>query len=137
MSAFTGTGNLVRLILRRDRITLPIWILLVGLIPVGMAASFAELYPSAEALRDYADLILSNPATVGVLGFVYSPTLGGLVAWRSGLNSVFLIVPVSILFIIRHTRAGEDAGRAELLGSTPSGRLAPLAAALAVVLART
>jgi ABC-2 type transport system permease protein len=64
---------------------------------------------------------------------VYSPTVGGLVAWRSGLNGAFLIVPVSILFIIRHTRAEEEAGRLELLGATVAGRLAPLTAALIVV----
>jgi ABC-2 type transport system permease protein len=134
MTELTGTGALIRLILRRDRIVLPVWIVLVALVPIGIAASFAKLYPTAQALQAYADLSMNTPATVGVLGFVYSPTVGGLTAWRSGLNSAFLIVPVSILFIIRHTRTEEEAGRRELLGSTVVGRLAPLTAALIVVL---
>ena len=58
---------------------------------------------------------------------------GGLTAWRAGLNGAFLIVPVSILFIIRHTRSEEEAGRRELLGGTVVGRLAPLTAALITV----
>ena len=133
MNELAGTGTLIRLILRRDRITLPFWIVVVSLVPIGMAASYAQLYPTADALRGFADLIGSNPAEVGVLGFVYSATIGGLTAWRAGLNGAFLIVPVSILFVIRYTRAEEEAGRRELLGASVVGRLAPLTAALVVV----
>lgn len=134
MNGFVGTDSLVRLILRRDRLVLAIWVLVVALIPIGMAASFAELYPTTEALRAFADASMSTPATVAMLGHVYSPTIGGLVAWRSGLQSAILIVPVSLLLVIRHTRADEEAGRRELLGSTVVGRQAPLTAALIVVL---
>ena len=35
----------------------------------------------------------------------------------------FLIVPVSILFVIRHTRSEEEAGRRELLGGIAQGVL--------------
>jgi ABC-2 type transport system permease protein len=129
----TGTGALIRLILRRDWVKFLIWVVLVGLVPVGMAASYTELYPTPGALQAFADLIMGNPAEVGVLGFVYSATVGGLTAWRAGLNGAFLIVPVSILFVIRHTRSEEEAGRRELLGATVVGRLAPLTAALVVV----
>lgn len=130
---FRGTGALARLILRRDWPRFLIWILLVSLVPVSMAAGFAKLYPTAQALQAYADLIKGSPAEIGVLGFVYRATIGGLTAWRAGLNGAFLIVPVCILFVIRHTRSEEEAGRRELLGGTATGRLAPLAAALLVV----
>jgi ABC-2 type transport system permease protein len=133
MTGLTGTGTLIRLILRRDRIVLPIWILLTALVPIGIASSFAALYPTPAALKAYADLSMGTPATIAVLGFVYSPTIGGLTAWRTGLQSTFLIVPVSILLVIRHTRADEEAGRRELLGASVVGRNAPLTAALAVV----
>jgi ABC-2 type transport system permease protein len=130
---FTGTAALIRLILRRDWVKFLIWIVLVGLVPISMAAGFAQLYPTTEALQGFADLIKGNPSQIGVLGFVYNSTLGGLLAWRAGLNGAFLIVPVSILFVIRHTRSEEEAGRRELLGGTAIGRLAPLTAALIVV----
>jgi ABC-2 type transport system permease protein len=133
MNELVGTGALIRLILRRDRIALPLWIILVSLVPMSMAVGYAELYPTAEALQAFTDLIMSNPAEIGVLGFVYSSTIGGLTAWRAGLNGAFLIVPVSILFVIRHTRTEEEVGRRELLGATVIGRLAPLTAALIVV----
>jgi ABC-2 type transport system permease protein len=133
MSAFTGTGALVRLNLRRDRIWLPLWIVLVAVLPLAFGASFAELYPSAEALRAFAEENMRTPASVGLLGLVFSPTLGGLVAWRAGLQGAILIAPVSIILIVRYTRTEEEAGRRELLGAAAVGRLAPVTAALSVV----
>lgn len=131
--ALAGTGELMRLILRRDRIALICWILLLGLLPIGLAASFSKLYPNAQALEAFARQMVDNPTTVGVLGFVYSPTLGGLVAWRSGLQTAFLLIPVTMLLLIRHTRTEEFAGRRELLSASPVGRHAALTAALGVM----
>ena len=119
--------------MRRDRITLLLWIGLVALVPVSIAASFAELYPTDAAIQAYANESMHTPSAVGMLGLVFSPTLGGLVAWRTGLQSAILIAPVAILYVIRHTRTEEAAGRRELLGSTVVGRQAPLTAALIVV----
>jgi ABC-2 type transport system permease protein len=133
MTELAGTGTLIRLILRRDWLKFLIYVALVSLIPIGLAASFIKLYPTAQALKDFADLSMSTSATIGMLGFVYSPTVGGLVAWRAGLNGIFFIVPVSILFVIRHTRTEEEAGRRELLGGSVLGRFASLIAALTVV----
>lgn len=134
MNTLAGTGTLIRLILRRDRIVLPIWIILVALVPTAIAASFATLYTTPEALQTFAEASMRTPATIALLGFVYNPAIGGLVAWRTGLQSTFLIVPVSLLLVIRHTRTEEETGRSELLGSAVVGRYAPLTAALTVVL---
>ena len=133
MSATTGTGALIRLILRRDRIILPLWILIVVLVPVGIAASAIGLYNTVEALQAYANEAMSTPASLALLGRVYSPTVGGVVAWRSGLQSAILIGIPALLLVIRHTRSEEEAGRRELLGGAVLGREAPLAAALSVV----
>ncbi len=133
MSQLAGTGALIWLILRRDRLWLAIWIVVAALAPIGFAASAIGLYPTAEALKAYADESMNTPAAVALLGRVFSPTLGGVVAWRTGLQSAILIAPVSILFVIRHTRTEEGKGRRELLGATVVGRQAPLTAALAVV----
>ncbi|MBK9712320.1 MAG: hypothetical protein IPO81_13515 [Kouleothrix sp.] len=134
MSAFVSTGTLVRLILRRDRIPLAIWIALVVLAPIGIAASFAKLYPTAAAIQAYTDANMSTSATIATLGFIFSPTLGGLAAWRTGLQSAILIAPVSLLLVIRHTRTEEETGRRELLGAAVVGRHAQLTAALIVTL---
>ena len=47
-----------------------------------------------------------------------------------------LIAVAVILTVIRHTRADEEAGRAELLDSTAVGRYAGLTAALLLTLRR-
>jgi ABC-2 type transport system permease protein len=132
MTAFTGTGSLIRLILRRDRIALPIWVLLLSLLAITLAASFDKLYPTPQALQAFADETNGSPAVIAMLGTVDSPTLGGLVAWRWSMAIAILIGAASLLTVIRHTRTDEEQGRRELLGATVVGRQAPLTAALIV-----
>src|SRR4029453_15256629 len=55
MDTLAGTGGLVRLILRRDRVLLPLWVLGLALIPVSYVSPFADLYPTAAARQQYAD----------------------------------------------------------------------------------
>ncbi|MBE3073923.1 MAG: ABC transporter permease, partial [Actinobacteria bacterium] len=57
---------------------------------------------------------------------------GGFTAWRIGGFAAVFIALMSLLAVIRHTRAEEEAGRLELLRSGVVGRHAPLAAALLV-----
>jgi putative exporter of polyketide antibiotics len=129
-----GTGSLVRLALRRDRILLPVWILWLTVVPVVFAASFAELYPTAVERRAFADTAGSNPGLVALFGPAFSPSVGGLTAWRVGIMPV-IVALISLLTVIRHTRTEEEAGRRELVGGGVVGRQAGLAAALGVTVA--
>ena len=45
----TGTWPLIRLILRRDRVLLPVWIAISALVPVNIASATAGLDPLMEA----------------------------------------------------------------------------------------
>jgi ABC-2 type transport system permease protein len=132
MSSFAGTGALSRLILRRDRIALPFWIVLPALLVVGIVSTFTNVYPTAEARQAFAAQVASSPAETALLGPVYAPTLGGLVAWRWLFPAVVILGLANLFTVIRHTRTDEEAGRRELLGSTVIGRHAALAAALSV-----
>ena len=126
-----GTRRLVRLILRRDRFLLPIWVLAASLMPLAAASGFRTLYAGPAALAVAATGFANNPAFRALFGPVFAPNVGSLVAWRS---SIFLVVVgvCSALTVIRHTRVEEETGRRELVGSTVVGRHAPLAAALLV-----
>lgn len=135
MNGIAGLGQMIRMVLRRDRIQLPIWILVIGMLPAGVASAFIGLYPTDAALRAAAVTIESNSAFVAFLGPVQSPTLGGLVVWRIGAALSVLVGIMSVLLVTRHTRAEEQTGRRELIGSTAIGRQAPLAAAVVVGLA--
>lgn len=134
MSALVGTGGLIRLILRRDRFLLPAWIVIPGLLPLLYASATDELYPTAEGLREYYASIVNNPSMMSTIGPVFDANLGALTTWRAGLLGIFVGV-FSLLTVIRHTRAEEDAGRRELVGSTVVSRQAPLLAALVVTCA--
>lgn len=126
MSALTGTGRLVRLALRRDRFLLPLWVGVLGLVPMLYVSATDELYPDAAGLREYYMSVVANPSLMAMNGPAYAPSLGAMVMWRAGILTVIVGV-VSLLLVVRHTRTEEDAGRKELLGSAVAGRQAHLA----------
>lgn len=53
MSTLTGTGGLIRLILRRDRVRLPVWFGLVAMLVIGVAGSVAGAYPTEVARQAF------------------------------------------------------------------------------------
>jgi ABC-2 type transport system permease protein len=131
-----GWAPLLRLALRRDRIMLPAWIYGIALTVVSTASSYDRLYPTES---DRAQVAAS--ASTGALRAITGPafdltTVGGLTAWRiAGLASV-LAGLMSLLLVVRHTRAEEEAGRTELVGAAAVGRHAvPVAGFLVAVLA--
>jgi ABC-2 type transport system permease protein len=130
----TGLGALIRLILRRDRVILPLWILALVSFPINYYLGNAAALPTDAERVAYAQGAANSAAEVALIGPVYGSSLGAISAWRVGFILVFVAV-ASLLTVIRHTRAEEEAGRRELIGATVVGRQAPLAAALIVTLA--
>ncbi|AEF41987.1 ABC transporter permease [Hoyosella subflava] len=130
-----GTWTMVRLILRRDRIRLPIWIGALTLLTVGSLQSFRDTYPTAEDRATVAQLA-DLPAMVGMVGRNYQPAdynFGIMVGHQMTVMTALVFGLMSILLLVRHTRAEEEAGRAELIRSSVVGRHSTLAAALIVI----
>jgi ABC-2 type transport system permease protein len=125
----TGTGRLIRLILRRDRVILPIWIVVFGLLPAATYSSLATLFPTDAERISYAHVSAGNAGFVALYGRLHGDSFAALTSWRVGFVPV-MIGLAALLTVIRHTRADEEAGRTELIGATVIGRHAPLAAAL-------
>ncbi|MFF5291948.1 ABC transporter permease [Paractinoplanes globisporus] len=125
----TGVGKLIRLILRRDRVIMPIWVLVFGLLPAGYYSSFQGLFPTDAERIQYATVSADNAGFVALYGLLKGDSFAVLTNWRAGFVPV-MIGLVALLTVIRHTRVDEEAGRTELIGSTVTGRHAPLAAAL-------
>lgn len=137
MSAFAGTGSLIRLILRRDRVRLPVWILGIAVFVLGSISSFPTVY-GTEASRQARAALMSNPASVVLTGPGYGLhdyTFGAMTANEMGGFTAVAFAFMGVLLLVRHTRAEEEYGRAELVGAAVVGRHAPLTAALVVVLA--
>jgi ABC-2 type transport system permease protein len=131
MTALAGTGRLVRLILRRDRLLMLLWVPWLGIVPLSYVASVNGLFRTAADRQQYADTSAHNAGFVALYGLLHGSSVGELVAWRAGFVPVVLGL-VSILVVVRHTRTEEDTGRRELVGATAVGRHAGLAAALVV-----
>lgn len=129
-SAFTGTLELLRLYLRRDRVVLPLWMLLLS-VPLATVyvGSIEAVYPDRSDRSALVSSIMSSPAQRAMYGQIYNDSLGATGIWKAGMFLLLIAVAV-ILTVIRHTRADEEAGRTELLDSTPVGRFAGLTAAL-------
>ena len=134
MSTRAGTGKLVRLILRRERVRLSIWVAVLALIPVATANAFIGLYPTEASRESLTATVGSSPALTTLLGPLYDSSIGALTAWRFGTIGAFMVALMAILTMIRHTREEEETGRRELLGSTVVGRNAPLTAAMTVTI---
>jgi ABC-2 type transport system permease protein len=135
MSGFTGTLRLVRLALRRDRITLPAWILGMAAFLAATTAMFESTYAAhPELLVPDTRIVVENPG-MRVLGLVSGPTVGGYTLHRDALTLAVLAALMSVLAVVRHTRQAEELGREEMLGAGVVGRHASLAAAVVVTLA--
>ncbi len=131
----TGVGTLVRFALRRDRVRLPVWILGLAVAIVATAVSFPDLYPTAE---DRAGLlgVIANPGTTALIGAVYGDgdyTYGIMIGHQLLAMTAVVAALMSIFTVVRHTRAEEETGRAELVRSAVVGRHAGAAAAVLVV----
>ena len=129
-SSLTGTLGLLRLYLRRDRIVLPLWVLLLS-VPLGSVyiGSIETVFPTAAQRAAFAASIMASPAQRALYGNVYNDSVGAVGIWKAGVFHALIGVAV-ILTVIRHTRAEEESGRTELLDSTAVGRYASLTAAL-------
>src|SRR3954453_21127400 len=125
-----GVWVLVRLALKRDRVMIGAWVLGLGAAVAVTASSYSSLYATTASRREVVQTLGTTPATLALYGRIYADSVGGLVAWRLGGIALALAGLMSILLVVRHTRAEEESGRAELLGAGVVGRDAPLAAAL-------
>ena len=135
MTAIAGTGPLVKLAARRDRILLPVWVYVLTAVVASTAYSLKKAYPTAADRATLAGGVGHNPSIAAIYGAAYSSSLGGITAWRIGLIAAVGSGLMSIILVIRHTRGDEEAGRLELLGATAVGRQAAPAAGLALALA--
>jgi len=135
MSGFSGTMRLVRLALRRDRVTLPAWILGMAAFLAATTALFDSNYAKHPDLLELdTRMVVENPG-MRVLGLVTGTSVGGYTLHRDALTLAVLAAVMSVLAVVRHTRQSEELGREEMLGAGVVGRYASLAAAVVVAVA--
>ncbi|MGO2048733.1 MAG: ABC transporter permease, partial [Brachybacterium tyrofermentans] len=129
----TGTGLLLRLGLRRDRLRLPIWTVAIAAFVPFFFSSLADT--AGEDPQGAVDDLAQAQTMLAIFaGPVYGLDAVTLQKYFLMYNQEFLIAAalMSILLVVRHTRGEEQSGRAELVRSAVIGRHAPLTAALLV-----
>lgn len=126
MTNFVGTFNLLRLAIRRDRFSLPVWILLPCLAFWGQI-SFTLAMPDWQA---FLTELSASPLTEAILGPIVPLTMEGAIMWRSTVQGALVLMIAAPLVVIRHTRSEEASSRAEFYLSRPVGKFAPFMAAL-------
>lgn len=133
-SAFRGTGALLRLGLRFDRVRLPLWVLGILALVVLSAWSIIDLYGHDPAGRvSYAAVSLGNPTIQAINGpglGLADGDLGPIVSNETMVWAATSAAFMSIFLLTRHTRGEEEAERTDLVRSRVVGRHAPLAAAV-------
>jgi ABC-2 type transport system permease protein len=133
----TGWPQLVRLLVRRDRVRLAIWLGSISGVVWLQAVSIEGLYgDDQEALVRAGELVANNPAFIAMAGPPLAlDTLGGRTSFEISLFAMVLAALMNLFLVTRHLRAEEETGRAELLRAGAVGRHAPIVAVLAVALA--
>ena len=135
MSRFTGTWTLTRFALRRDRILLPVWILVFSLMTISSASATMALYPDVATRVMAASAVNDVPVAVAMYGRIWDPTsLGALSLLKMSAMGGVMIAILAIMLVTRHARGEEEKGRTELLGATVVGAWAGLTAAVIVAL---
>ncbi len=116
-----GTGAMIRLVLRRNRIRLLVWwLVIVGLFAY-VEAYYHDIFRTQAALDDFA-AVSNVPAIKALTGLAAAPaTLGGAV-WTKIWMTCALMLAFGVVFLVtRNGRADEETGRTELLRSRPLG----------------
>jgi ABC-2 type transport system permease protein len=128
-----GTGTLFRFTLRRDRIRLPVWVLVGAALVVQQSVGSQSIYDAPEDLAAYRASVGSNPATIALAGPpVGLDTVAGAIAFEISFFVILVAALMAMFTTVRHTRADEEAGRTELVRAAQVGRHAPLVAAVGV-----
>src|SRR5690606_38726744 len=129
---FKGTGSLMKLLFRKDRLKIAIWLAGFLLVTASAAAAYPTVYKTEEDLAGFA-LTMKNPAMKAMVGPGYDTsdfTTSLVFAVEMLMFSVVAAAVMNILLVGGATRTDEEEGRLELIRSLPVGRLAYLGAAL-------
>jgi ABC-2 type transport system permease protein len=130
MASFAGTGRLAKLAFRRDIGMLFVCVFGIAALLAITARDLAAVFPTAASRLAVATRAGENPALRFLLGRLNGTSVGAFLAARWGVWGAACAVLLTTFIVVRHTRADEEAGRLEMVGSAVVGRQAPLAAAL-------
>jgi ABC-2 type transport system permease protein len=132
----TGLVTMLRFAARRERVRIPVYVVVLAALIASTAAQHEQLYATAASRADYVATAIGNPGLIALVGPPYAvDSVGGDVAWQWGAFGAVVAGLMSMFIVGRHTRAEEQSGRSELIRAGVLGRSVPLTAAVAVAFA--
>lgn len=115
---------------RRDRLTLTIWLLGFAVLAAGSVGAVGSEFGAPAERTQVLRLALSTPTLLALRGAPNGGSLGSLTFFQVFTFLAIVVGLLNTFFVVRHTRADEEAGRRELIAAAPIGRAAPLTATL-------
>ncbi|MDQ1586876.1 MAG: polyether ionophore transport system permease protein [Microbacteriaceae bacterium] len=115
---------------RRDRLQLIIWILGIGLLALFSTSSIQNTFGDSASRATVLRLAVANPSILLLRGTPAGAGLNTFVFFEIFTFLALLAGLMNSFLAVRHTRAEEEFGRAELIGSTPAARTTPTVATI-------
>ena len=116
--------------LRRDRLTMAVWILGTTLLALASVAAVAKEYGAHAEQQTVLRLALANPSVLAFRGAPNGASTGSILWFELFTWLAVVAGLMNTFFATRHGRAYEERGRRELVAAAPITRAAPLAATL-------
>lgn len=132
---FENTGRLTRFILRRERVSSTLWVVLLSLFSIALAPALADMFDAAA--RNALIVTVDNPAMIAMLGPIYGRDnyTAGAMYFNMMVQWVMITAAImNILLVIRHTRSDEEHGRTDMIRSLPVGKFSIITATMITAL---
>ncbi|MHA7291558.1 hypothetical protein ACX80V_18220 [Arthrobacter sp. MDT3-24] len=107
---------------------LPAWILGIAFLGSAIAGAVATEFADESERAAIIGMSAVSPAFRFIRGLPDGTSIGALVFFHGYAFTAVLAGLMSTFLVIRHTRADEELGRAELIGSVPVRRATSLTA---------
>lgn len=114
--------------LRRDRWQLAVWVAGIGALALFAATAILQTYGEQSSRAEILQVATATPAILMLRGLPRGAGEGAFTFFQIYSFLALLAGLMSTFLAVRHSRAEEESGSAELVAATPAGRLTPAVA---------
>lgn len=126
----TTLAILIRHRMRRDRIQIPVWLASIAALILFSALALEDTFGGIAERTVLVRLASANPAIMFIRGVPQGTDAPAVLIFTILAFTGVLVGLLNTFLAVRHLRAEEESGRADLVASTPAGRSFPPLATL-------
>lgn len=116
--------------MRRDRIQVPIWLASLTALLLFSALALQDTFGGLEERTLLVQLAVANPAVMFIRGVPQGTDAAAVLIFTVLAFLAVLVALMNTFLAVRHLRAEEESGRADLVAATPATRVFPALATL-------